>query len=392
MRILAISNHYPPDAVGGYEWAAHDVLTRLSARGHEVDVLTARPDTPCPDEARIDRALRRVRDTDEPRAFHARWDALRTYLHNAKVIQRSIRRVQPEVLYLWSGSRLTPAAVAASEASGVPLVLHLEDNWVLNTMQQDGSRSLGGRLSKLLRGLLCPLPRYDLSRWSLIFVSRALQGHYEESGLRPAHSAVVHNGYDPEAPPRPWPENPSVRARLGFVGRVHPVKGLDVLLTALELRRKVGTDDVELSIYGNGEPEYVRSLHARTETGPLAGRVIWHGAQPRSEMLAAYRTLDLLIVPSVWEEPFGLVAIEGLGAGVPVVASCRGGLAEIVDDSCGWSVNPDEESLLHAIDDALSSRQALPALGRAGRARVETAFAWKDKVDRIETILTEATR
>jgi glycosyltransferase involved in cell wall biosynthesis len=254
--------------------------------------------------------------------------------------------------------------------------------------------------SRRVRGALAGLPRFDSRRWGFIYVSESLKRQYEAAGMRPARSRVVHNGVSLHTTPRWWPEEVPDVLTVGYVGRIWPNKGLEPLLEGFEqYLRTPGPDSdagavppCQLRVWGRGDALYEGRLRARTEEEPLAGHVAWEGWRPREEMLSAYRGLDLLVVPSLWEEPFGLVTVEAMAAGVPVLASRRGALPEIVDNESGWLVEPTPDGLAGGLSRALGSYRVLAEKGRAARERVRRQFRWDDKVGGVEAFLEESLR
>jgi glycosyltransferase involved in cell wall biosynthesis len=164
--------------------------------------------------------------------------------------------------------------------------------------------------------------------------------------------------------PRRWPLFPYAalfRSRLGFLGRLVPERGALALGAAVAELAARGIA-VELTIGGDG-PE--RAAIARAAAG---APVTLLGTVDRDRLLAE---VDVLAIPSRWHEPFGLVAAEAAARGVPVVASRRGGLPEIVDDGVtGWLYDPDRPGALrHALAAAIGDRGRLAAIGAAARAR-----------------------
>jgi glycosyltransferase involved in cell wall biosynthesis len=101
---------------------------------------------------------------------------------------------------------------------------------------------------------------------------------------------------------------------VGYLGRLTDAKGVDVLLAAIE-----GTDK-RLIVAGEGESSYVHGLK-----GHATGDVEWRG---QIDLAAFFDEIDVLVVPSVWLEPFGLVVVEAARAGVPVLVANRPGLVE----------------------------------------------------------------
>lgn len=390
MKILAVSAFFPPDTVGGYEWAAYEILFRLAARGHEVLVLAGRPEQPVSEieQARLQvrRRLDRVQVCDRRQSVCAKIRATLAYVRNYHCILAAAREFSPDVLYVWAGANLTPAVPAAAENSGMPAAFHLEDTWLESARGQRGSGLLAGAAAAL-RSALAATPRYDVSDYRLIFVSDALRREYAAGGWDRVAAVVVHNGC--EVPGR-LPERRRCEGQycIGYAGRLHPNKGVRELLLGLEKLERAGVRNWRAEICGAGEAVYVDGLQALAKELGLEEKLRWRGALPRRELLAKYAEFDLLAVPSVWAEPFGLVAVEALACGVPVLAARRGGLPEIVDESCGWLCEPEPESLAAALGAALADPDALLARGAAGRERAKRCFSWDEKTAQAEEFLT----
>jgi len=114
-----------------------------------------------------------------------------------------------------------------------------------------------------------------------------------------------------------------------FVGRLDPIKGLDLLLQSVSLMRT----PARLTVVGGdlvGDPELER-LRGVAQTLGIADRVAFVGALPQRELHKYYRAADALVVTSCYES-FGLAAVEALASGTPVVASQVGGLPCVVRD------------------------------------------------------------
>ena len=166
---------------------------------------------------------------------------------------------------------------------------------------------------------------------------------------------------------RPVYDQPNVgdadRNGLLFVGRLVSVKGADLAVEALRQLRKRGIDST-LTICGDG-PERA-ALERQVEQAELSDTVTFEGWTEPDELAAHYRTAELLLVPSRYE-PFGIVALEAIASGCPVVAARTGGLPEAVGD-CGVLVSRDDpDALADAVERALRSdvqdelRVAMPA-------------------------------
>jgi glycosyltransferase involved in cell wall biosynthesis len=181
------------------------------------------------------------------------------------------------------------------------------------------------------------------------------------------------------------------RAKLGidpdakvvlYVGRFDPRKGIETLVRAVGQSKLRGDDKLQLVIGGGSRPghsdgnereriEGIVALLGLSEITTFPGRL------GDTTLPAYYAAADVCVVPSHYE-PFGLVAIEAMASGTPVVASDVGGLQfTVVREETGLLAPPeDEAAFAEAIDRILVNPQWRDKLGQAGRKRVETKFSW----------------
>lgn len=160
---------------------------------------------------------------------------------------------------------------------------------------------------------------------------------------------------------------------VGVVGRLRGEKGQAVLLEAFaKLRER--RDDLSLKVVGDG-PDRAK-LEARARELGIAEFVEWMGSRPPEEVRRLYRSMDVVVVPSL-AEGFGLVAAEALSADRPVVASDVGGLAEVVrHEQTGLLVPPgDPQALSAAIARILDNSTFAEGLARAGMSDVRERFS-----------------
>lgn len=180
---------------------------------------------------------------------------------------------------------------------------------------------------------------------------------------------IVHCGVDPSLYDRP--DNAGTGLHFVFVGRVAPVKGLRVLLQALELARKT-EPGLHLTIVGDGpDMAAIRAL-----ADPLGDAVRLTGYQSQAEVAQILSTADAMVLPS-FAEGVPVVLMEMLASGKPVIATQVAGVSELVQDGVnGRIVAPgDAEGLASAlIDLAHMPPDARIAMGAAGRAKVRAEF------------------
>jgi glycosyltransferase involved in cell wall biosynthesis len=233
------------------------------------------------------------------------------------------------------------------------------------------------RTSPLLRYLLCRCAEYWVAN-SADSMKRAI-----ELGVPGNRINVVHNGVDPQvfSPNHSYNSFPVIL----FVGRLSPRKGLEVLLDALDYL----TVPVAVQIVGGAaDKEYerrvcdriqqltTRGLHIRL-CGPLSG----------SELVGAYRNASIFVCPSLIE-PFGIVAVEAMSCGIPVVASRVDGLLDIVEDGInGLFFEPgNAQELASCIELLLKDENYRKKLGRNARETVLARFTWDHVAEQVESL------
>jgi glycosyltransferase involved in cell wall biosynthesis len=197
----------------------------------------------------------------------------------------------------------------------------------------------------------------------------------EREGFDAASFEVVHYGIAAGAEPPPLPRAP----RLAIVGRLIPIKGHDVLLRAVA-RARDRVPGLTLEIAGDGELE--PELRATAAALGLGDAVTFLGRVAPADPVV--ERAEIVVVPS-YGEGFGMVALEAMERGRPVIASDVGGLPEIVDDGrTGVLVPPgDVAALAEAIAELASDPGRAAAIGAAGRARALAEFSQERCTERI---------
>jgi len=165
-----------------------------------------------------------------------------------------------------------------------------------------------------------------------------------------------------------------------FAGRVTPEKGTDQAIDVAESLNQpliIAGDAYDRDYFNSTIAPRVRVDLELSFEDELPSGVTYVGLRPRSELLGFMSHARAVLMPSTWDEPFGLVGIEAQATGTPVVAYRRGGLTEVVDDGkTGWLVTPDDRSELE---------QRVATIGRIDRRlcrdRVEQHFSMRGMVD-----------
>jgi glycosyltransferase involved in cell wall biosynthesis len=222
---------------------------------------------------------------------------------------------------------------------------------------------------------LAALRRSDLA----VSYSTAVDRHLRTNGIR--DRAVV--PYFPTMPARKGSGHEG-RRRVVFAGRMVRSKGVGILIRAA---RDV---DGEFVLCGDGRE--VEGLRALAGSLGLGDRVRFTGWLDGGDLAAELADASVVVMPSLWPEPFGLVGIEALAAGRPVVASATGGVLDWLQDGVGGlAVPPGDPALLaQALDEMLADTGRQQEMGQAGKRFVEQRFTADRHVERLVEIYSQA--
>jgi glycosyltransferase involved in cell wall biosynthesis len=225
--------------------------------------------------------------------------------------------------------------------------------------------------------------RRDLKRAALIHVtSEAEAQHVRQLGLNQP-IAVIPNGVDSpaELPPR----TRHVPKRILFLSRLHPVKGLPLLIEAWRRTQPVGW---ELIVAGRGEERYERELKTQVYAAGLQETIRFVGAASETEKWGFYRSAEVFVLPTL-SENFGLVVAEALAAGVPVITTTAAPWQALVLHRCGWWVKPEVDALVTALSEATSlTTAARGEMGDNGQAFVNAHLSWDHVAIKMAQVYT----
>ncbi|TFV90714.1 glycosyltransferase family 4 protein [Blastococcus sp. CT_GayMR16] len=342
---------------------APDVLVVLSKQGPLVDAVAGRGIT---HEIMDFPVLRKVE-------LRTPWKALVflvRFLRSVATLTAWLRSRRPAVLYV--STIAAPEWLIAGRLSRTRVVCHLHES--VPEMSRTSSALL---LSPLLAAHLV----LANSEGTLAWIRSSL-------GERVARrSRVLHNGVREPSRSATVPQGPkSGSRRLVVVGRLSAIKGQDIAIRATALVRKAGFD-ATLTLVGDGYPGYedlVDGLHALAASEGVSDVTDFTGFQDPTPYVA---DADVVLMPSRVES-FGLVAVEALLLGRPVVATRIGGLPEVIKDGeTGLLVDPDDpQALADAVIRLLSHPEEAAALGRAGLADARARFS----IEAYSAALTDA--
>jgi glycogen synthase len=267
-------------------------------------------------------------------------------------------------------------ALVARSVHGCPLVVTLHCS-VRHTVTGRSPRSW------LLRVVGGAVERVAVRRADavLVLVPRTAE-LLEQSGLSPDKVHVLPSGFEPALFARPHDDAfPDVgRPRIGYVGRLAESKRPDLLVEAFGRMRETA----HLVVVGDGPLRAV--VKAAVQRSPVRERITMRGFVPHAEVPQVLASLDVLALPSVYEE-MGSVLVEAMASGLPVVASRVGGIPAVVQDGeTGLLVPPlDVTALAAALDELVADPHRRELMCRAARQRA-TGYGWPDLARRVAAV------
>lgn len=285
-----------------------------------------------------------------------------------------LRELRPDLVHTNSLKSALYGGVAARLAR-VPVLWHVRDRIADDYLPRPAVRLV--RLA---------------SRW---IPNAVVTNSVSTLGTLPAgvRASVLYNPVVPDiapepAAPRPVTDRP---VRVGVLGRLAEWKGQHVFLEAFA--RAFPDGEEQAWLVGSamfGEESYERRLHDLADTLGIAGRVVWRGF--RDDVPAELRELDVLVHCSITPEPFGQVVVEGMAAGLPVVAARAGGPLEIISEGHdGLLIEPEDvEGLADALVRLRDSAELRLSLGEAARVSSQR-FSPLAAAQRISLVYAEVT-
>jgi glycosyltransferase involved in cell wall biosynthesis len=300
-------------------------------------------------------------------------DALRSRGHEVVVAGRAGGAVRPQVHFRFRNSADIFSAIGLRrflKANSFAVVhAHVARDYPIVA-----AATLGLPVKVVLtRHLLYPIRWNPLYRRVDGWIAPTSQMMQLLSPLHPRRSAVIPNWVDPDRFAH-LPHAVHSPVNLGILGQIAPHKGHEDAICAL---RQLGTG-YRLVIAGQGKTEYVDHLRKMSADLPIEFAGF-------AEFREFFAKVDILLVPS-WEEPFGIVLLEAMASGVPLISTAAGGPLDIIRSGIDGILVPprNPEELARAIQ-SLKDEQHRQNIIRNARERVEANFDIRNVVPRVET-------
>jgi glycosyltransferase involved in cell wall biosynthesis len=392
MRCLIVHNRYRSTEPSGENVVVDAEAAQLAARGHEVEVWGADSD----DIAGFGLARTALLPAT------ATWSSA-----SARRLATMVDRFAPDVVHVHNVFPLiTPSILPMLRDAGVPTTATIHNYRLIcagGSLYRDGApcHDCVGRVQwrgpvhgcyRSSAAATAPIAvgnTLGLRQWRQVDVLLALSPAQRDllvaGGLPADRIRVKPNFVDDPTDAPGFVAPPTTRDGFVFVGRLTDTKGIPTLLDAWRSLRSIGVPP-RLTVIGDGPLADVVASEADGATISFSGR------RTRQEVAAAMAQAVAVVVPSSWEETFGLNVVEAMAVGTPVIATDHGSFTDLVTAGHdGLLVPPDDADALAAAVRHLDRHRELAArLGRAARATYERRFTPERVMEQLEDAYREA--
>ena len=386
MRLLLITNLYPPQELGGYGRCMSDFAWGLQQRGHTLQVLSSDapylgPSSAGPSAEPVDRRLRLkgsfqggVHQLQEP-AARAAIDANNRALLNHWLEQGSWDGILLGNLDLLGTELLDPLL-----ASGLPLLHHIGFVTPPYPPEQMPAKS---------------------SRYQVLAASEAVRKCLTDAGMAVADAAVVYPGarvdlFGEDRLGRPLPPapdgTPGRPLRVCFAGLQMATKGPHTLLEALLQLKQKGVAVHVMLAGGTFQADYAQHLRQFCSNHQLNSEVDFLPQLNREQLARFYQLNHVCVFPSLHPEAFGIVAAEAMASGLALVSTGIGGASEVFEDGISGLNYPagNSTALANRLERLAGDPALLIRLQHAGEQRVRSRFSVNASVRQLELLVSQA--
>jgi len=396
MRILVVSNLYPPNHKSGYELGCQDLVRSLKIRQHHVKVLTSTYGTK---RIQVDNDIHRVlamNSEDSPD-----WkDVFLKEFTNQTIFKKICQDFKPEISFFFDLSHVSLSLYSLAQKMGIPACSYYANNWFI-TRELDQWHQLwpdeerGFRILRYLTNRFHLLPPQQLHPTSnSIFANRYLKNLAIQLKKTTPDASVIPLGIDTGC--FPFKETTSPKpGRMLYAGQIHPDKGIEDVIEALQLLcRNDGHGTFSLAIAGDekSSPDYVKYLWSLAEKLGILKNLTFIGSIPPDKMPKLYHAYDILVSPSHIEDSSNRTLMEAMSSGIPVVGVLTNSNSEFLEDEVNALIFPkdDPDSCAEKIRRLSEDRKFMESLRMNARSTIERKFQLERSIDSLERILRKS--
>lgn len=407
MKILIISNLYPPHHIGGYEIGCRDITNLLREQGHEIRVLTSRYFKNGEDNAEDTRHI--FRELYHGFEKDSNWNTCRSLFRekeNRRLWASHVNGFQPELVYFWNMAQISLWMMTDAASRQIPIACYVSDQWLEKPNEVDywlkrfnPRQSLRGRLFlgfiRRAGKLLGFAPTLDLAKLpELHFTSHFIEKGVRNHHLIPSSSEVIHWGVHSDffeglnEPPR----TANSSFEILYSGQIVALKGVRTAIQGVaNLIKRFPDRRIHLTLAGSGPENFRQEMEVLIQELGISDSVKLAGNQQRPELINLFRKSDVFILSSEWQEPFAISPLEAMASGCAVVGTHTGGSPELLlhgDNSLVFETG-NSCDLANKLESLLTDESLIQQLRLAGFCYVRKHHRLIDMVFRIEQKLVQ---
>lgn len=348
MRIVIICTLYPPYVLGGAEISTSLLAKGLTNEGHEVTVITTgnKQKEEIVDGIRVYRVKNkniywRYPQRDKHIIRKSIWHLIDIYnIAYKKTIKELLCHIKPDIVHTGNLCGLSTIVWSIAKSLKIPIVHTLRDYYLLCPQQTmiRGNTSCSKQCSicktySIIKKNMSQKVDAVVGISNFILEQHLCFGYFKNANRK----IVIANSVDSISGINQYTSN-----AFGYIGRLSPEKGIEFMIEAF---LKSSNQGKRLLIAGTGNKDYEQTLRTKYESD----KVVFLGSQ---NQLSFFKMIDALIVPSLWNEPFGRVVIEAYASKVPVFMSNNGGLKELQIEKISWCFDTNRtDTLINIINE-----------------------------------------
>ncbi len=433
MKILHLTNYYPPFYEGSTEIQTCQLVEELERRGdHEHQVLTS-DFTPMGRISERRDVFRQIQIADSTEKQHgvfrelhlhpgysgnlpsgqsgnnSFWKLYRQERHNVEVLRRRLDTFNPDLIFVWGFQGLSGSLLFNIDASGIPCAYGIINDWPTVWLKNEpwldmwyhDSRVNESVYKHLFEGLHLSeairkrAPFGDPRKISLersFFCSHSLRQTTGRNGFGISQSEVIPCAVPVERYYRKE-KHPARLRHLLYIGRLNEEKDPLTALQAMQILHEKGRTEFTLDIHRHGNLEHEQRLLAFIFRSNLRGAVRFTQTIQEQQHVTLY-SYDMLISTSKWPEPFPLMQLKGMAAGLPVVTTLVGGHAELIRDrenALAFKTS-DPKDLAEKILDLSDDADLVRKLTSTAYDEVRSRFSLSRVADQVEDFIRRSVR
>ena len=389
MKVLHLSNHYPPYHQGNTELQCHQFIEVLSRQGHRERVLTSVPPANAQPDDSGGEVFRELQIYTPEMGAHPPLATLQKIeQHNHQVLQRHLDEFRPEVIVIWSMQNLSLSMLLKLEETGLPVVYGFYNRWTDFWLKKDpwmafwkgnvqSKLSFGQKLMRSMGMDKMVTKGIPTDSWRKInfrhafFCSESFKKTTLGQGfaLETAHiipCAISFTDFAFRA------ERRTPARRLVYIDRLTEGKDTLTAIKAIKELRRMGHSRFSLDIYGRADRHYEKICHEFIRKSQLGGAVSIKSLD-EEDLPTVMKDYDIVVVTVKDPEPFPLTTIKAMAVGLPVISTPSGANKEVITDG--------ETGVLYRAGDAKDLAEKIEALSENAELMASIARKAREMVE-----------